>query len=80
MKGVCEEKEIAVAHTNNINQQFKNKQATVSDMEYYQIKIQSRIDDLTSDLFVSCKSANEIKTNWTTKSVLKFHLDNIFNN
>ena len=34
--------------------------ATVSDMEYYQIKIHSRIDDLNIDLVVSLESANEI--------------------
>ena len=53
-------------------------QATVIDMESDQIKLQSRINDLTSDLVVSCESANEINTNWNTTSVVKFHLDNIY--
>ena len=49
---VCEIKYISVVHTNILIRQYENAQATVSDMEYYQIKIQSRIDDLTSDLVV----------------------------
>ena len=50
--------DIAVAHTKNPNRQYENVQATVSDMESDQIKLQSRINDLTSDLVVSCESAN----------------------
>ena len=50
---VCEEKDIAVAHTKNLNQQYENAQVTVSDMGSDQIKPQSRIDDLTSDLVLS---------------------------
>ena len=58
LKRVCEEEEIAVAHTKNINRQYDNAQATVSYMEYYQIILQSRIDDLFSDLVVFHESAN----------------------
>ena len=71
---------ISVAHINNLNQQYENAQETVSDMEYYQITLQSRIYDLTSDLVVSRKSVNKIKTNWTTTSILKVHLENMYNN
>ena len=53
LKPVREENYIAVAHTNNINQQYENAQATVSDMGSVQIKPQSHIDDITSDLVVS---------------------------
>ena len=49
-------------------------------MEYDQIKLHSRIDDLTSDLFVSSESANKIKTNWTTIRIVKFNLENTYNN
>ena len=73
MKHVCEEKDIAVAHTNNINFQYNNAQATVSDMESDQIKLHSPIDDITSDLVVSRESSNKIKTNWATTFIVKFH-------
>ena len=36
------------------DRQYENAQATVSNMGYDQIKLQSRIDDLTSELVVSC--------------------------
>ena len=79
-KRVCEEKDISVAHTKSISQQYDNVQATVSDMESYQIKLQSRIDNITSELVVSCESADKIKTYWTRTSILKFHLENMHNN
>ena len=50
---VCEEKDIAVAHTKNPNQQYENTQATVSNMGSDQIKPYIRIYDLTSDLVLS---------------------------
>ena len=78
MKRVCEENYIAVAHTKNLNRQYENAQATVSDMSYDQIKLQSHIDDLTSDLAVSHESANEIKTNCTTTSIFKFRWENMY--
>ena len=53
-------------------------QATVSDMEYDKNKLQSHIDDFTSDLVLSRESASKIKTNWTTISIVKFHLDNVY--
>ena len=77
MKRVCEEKDISVAHTKNINQQYENSQAIVSDMESDHIKLQIFIDDLTSELVVSIEIANKIKTNRTKTSIFKFHLDNI---
>ena len=77
LKRVSEEKDIAVAHTKNLNLQYENAQATVTDVESDQIKLHSPIDDLTSDLFVSRESANKIKTNWTTTSIVKFHLENM---
>ena len=77
LKRVCEENDISGAHNKNINRQYKNAQETLSDKEYYQIIIQSSIDDITSDLFVSCESANEIKTDWTKTSIVKFHLENM---
>ena len=43
-------------------------------------KLNSRIDDLTSDLVVSRESVNKIKTNWTTTRIVKFHLDHIYIN
>ena len=45
-------KYIAIAHTNNINRQYENAHETVSDTESDQLKLQSRINDLTSDLVV----------------------------
>ena len=78
MKRVCEEKDVAVAHTNNLNQKYENVQATVSYMKYDQIKLQNLIDDLTSDLFVSREISNKINKNWTTISIVKFHLDNMY--
>ena len=39
LKCVRAEKNIAVAHTKNINGQYENAQATVSDMESDQIKL-----------------------------------------
>ena len=77
LKRVREERDVAVAHTKNLNRQYKNSQVTVSDTESYQIKLQSLIDDLTSDLVVSRESANKIKTNWTTTSIVKIYLDNM---
>ena len=74
---VCEEKDVAVAHKNNINQRYDNLKATVSDIESVHIKLQSRIDDITSDLVVSRESAYKIKTNWTTISIVNFHLEKI---
>ena len=53
LKRVCEEKIIEVVHTMNLSRQYENAQATVSEMESYQIKLQSRIDDITSDFVVS---------------------------
>ena len=73
MKRILEEKYIEVAHTNNPNQQYENAQATVSGMESDQIKLQSRIDDLTIDLVVSRESANAIKKKWTTTSIVKLN-------
>ena len=78
MKRVREEKDIAVAHTKNINRQYENSQETVPDMKYYQIKLQSCIDYLTSDLVVYSESANEIKKNWTKTSVVKLYLEKIY--
>ena len=52
LKCVRAEKNIEVAHTKNINGKYENAQATVSDMESDQIKIQSCIYYLTSDLVV----------------------------
>ena len=46
-------------------------------MEYNQIKLQSCIEYLTSDLVVYCESVNNINTNWTTISIVKFHLDHM---
>ena len=46
-------------------------------MEYDQIKLHSYIDYLTIDLVVYRESDNEIKTNWTTTSIVKFHLENM---
>ena len=37
------------------------------------IKLQSIIDDRTSDLVVSGESDIKIKTNWTMKRIVKFH-------
>ena len=76
-KHVHEEKDIAGANTNNINIQYENAQATVSDTESDQIKLQSCIDDLTSDLVVTRESTNKIKENWTTTSIVKFHMENM---
>ena len=78
LKRVCEEKDIAGAHTKNINRQYDNAQAKVSDMESDRSKLQNCIDDLTSDLIVSRESANKIKTNWTTTGIFKFHLENMY--
>ena len=39
-----------------------NVQATVSDMEYDHIKLQSSIYDIPSDLVLSSESENKIKT------------------
>ena len=39
LKHVHEEKDIAVAHTMNLNKQYDNAQAKVSGMEYDQIKL-----------------------------------------
>ena len=61
LKPVCEEKDVEVAHTKNLNRRYENVQATVSDMVYYQIKLHSRIGDLTSDLVVSRESSNKLK-------------------
>ena len=78
MKCVREEKDIEVEHTKNINRKYENAQATVADIEYDQIELQSHIDYLTSDLVVSCESANEIKARWTMKKIVKFHLYNLY--
>ena len=78
LKRVCEEKDIAVAYIKNLNRQYENAQATLLDMESDQIKLQSRIDDITIELVVSCESANEIKTNCTTTIIVKFHLDHMY--
>ena len=69
LKRISEEKDVAIAHINNLNRQYENAQETVSDMGYDHIKLQSCIYDLTSDLVVSSESANEIKTNWNTTSI-----------
>ena len=53
LKPFREENDIAVAHTKNINQQYENAQATVSDIVSDQIKTQIRIDHLTSYLVIS---------------------------
>ena len=78
-KHVREEQDIAVAHTKNINRQHKNAQVTVSDMESYQIKLQSHIYDLTDDLALSPESVNKMKTNWNMTIIVKFHLDHMYN-
>ena len=75
LKRVCEEKIIEVVHTMNLSRQYENAQATVSEMESYQIKLQSRIDDITSDFVVSRESDNKITTNWTTTSTVKFYME-----
>ena len=80
LKCVREEKDIEVEHTKNINRKYENAQATVADIEYDQIELQSHIDYLTSDLVVSCKSANEIKKNWTRTSIVKLNLENMYSN
>ena len=77
LKSVCEEKYIAVAPTKNLNRQYENVQAIVSEMESDQIKQKSRVDDITNDLVVSRENANKIKTNWTRTSIFKFHLENM---
>ena len=43
LKHVCEEKDIASAHTKNINWQYNNIEETVSHKEYDQIKLQIHI-------------------------------------
>ena len=48
-------------------------QATVSDMEYDHIKLQSHIDDITIDLVVYCESDNKINKNCNTTSIVKSH-------
>ena len=73
MKRISEEKDVAIAHINNLNRQYENAQETVPDMEYDQIKLHSCIDDITSDLVLSHGSANKIKTNWTTTRIVKLH-------
>ena len=78
LKRVREENETTLAHTKNLNWQYENSQATVSYMEYYQIKPLSGIYDLTSDLVVSRKSDNEIKTNWATTRIVTLHLDHMY--
>ena len=77
LKRVRGEKDITVAHIKNINRKYENVQATVPDMEYDQIKLQSRIDDITSVLVISHESTNKIKTNWTTTIIIKFHSENM---
>ena len=77
MKRVCEENDTAVAHINNLNKQYEDAQAKVSDIKSDQIKLQSHIDDLTSDLVISRESATKIKTNWNTKIIVKSHLENM---
>ena len=47
-------------------------------MEYYKIKLHSYIDYLTIDLVVYRESDNGIKTNWTTASIVRFHLENMY--
>ena len=46
-------------------------------MESDQIKLKSRIDHLTSDLVIYRESANKTKKNWTTTSIVRYHLDNM---
>ena len=69
---------IAVAYANNLTGQYENMQSKVSDMESDQNKLQIFIDYLTSDLFLSCESANRISTHLTKKSIIKFHLMNMW--
>ena len=52
LKFVREEKDVAVAHTKNINRKYDNAQAAVSEMEYDQIKPQSRIYDVGTSYFL----------------------------
>ena len=77
LKCVRKEKYIVVVHTKNTNRQYENAQARVSEMESDQIKLQGRIDDLTSDLVISRESANKIKKNWTKTSIFKRNLENM---
>ena len=67
-----------VAQTKNLNWQYENAQAISSDMKYYQIKLHSFIIDLTSDLVVYRESVNEININWSTTSIIKYHLENMY--
>ena len=69
---------IAVAYAKNRTGQYENMQSKVSDMESDQNKLQICIDYLTSDLVLSCESANRISTNLTKKSIIKFQLMNMW--